>query len=1083
MSDLPGSDRPLPHVVAVLVVTDGEQWLPGALATLARTRYPALELVVVDNASRDSSGALLNKRIPADRLLRLTEPVGFGRAVAAALTQFDVLEGADYVWLLHDDLVPTPDALARLVDAIDRDEAIGVVGPKLREWSAERLLQEVGMTIDRLGRAESQLDIGELDQGQHDTQRGVLYVSTAGMLLRRSVFSDVGGFDPRFALFRDDLDLCWRTWLAGLRVEVVPSAVAYHIAAASRRARQVGGSRDGARYYAERHSLATLIKNYGLARLLALLPIVALVGLVKIAAFLATRRFGDALATVRAYAWNIGQIPRTLRRRRRVQQRRAVSDGEIMRLFAPGLPRLRTYTEALGSWLAGGSTRALIDDDQLEAERLDQPGGMQALVRALRAHPAVTAGTVLGLAFVLSSLRLLGGGQIVGGEIAPWPADPLAFFTAYLSPWVTEPLGSAAAASPVQAVLGLLAVAGLGSAWLAQRIVVLGLLPLAWLIALRAGRLVTVRAGPRVLGATLYVISPVVLGAFAHGRLGALTVAALAPGLLLVGVRAADADAPASAGWRSAALLSLGLVVAAGADPTLAPLPLALALVLLGVALLRRRPARRSAVKRIGVAVAAAAVILAPWVAGLVTTGATPLTLGGASDPIDLWRALGTVPAVLPGLDGPAAWLVAATSASVALAAVVLGLRARPAAVSGLLLVWTLAALAAWSLGRLPLLPGGALGGLAGVWAPAVLLPAVVAQAGLGVLAARWASDGLGAYAFGARQVITAAIAIVLLAGLGGGIVRVASGPWSGLVRQPEVVPAFVGADIERVGPYRVLLLAAGGDGRVSWDVTTATGPRMTGFGAVPSRALVRTLDEAVGTLVSGVDPQGGAVLGVANVRYVVVPASAESRALAVPLDRQPLLEPLPAGQARVYRVRTWLPRAAVVPGPVGATLAQTGSPGDVVAVEEDRLERRDVDRWVETAPPPEGGLLILGEGRDARWRASGREGPLERVDVPGVNAFAVPAAAGRVTVGWTGGAPHTVALLVQLVLALALASLVLRPPGTSARRAEPARLVLPDDLETEPPATVAVASAASADEAGPGPPAGGDGDRPEGSS
>jgi hypothetical protein len=137
----------------------------------------------------------------------------------------------------------------------------------------------------------------------------------------------------------------------------------------------------------------------------------------------------------------------------------------------------------------------------------------------------------------------------------------------------------------------------------------------------------------------------------------------------------------------------------------------------------------------------------------------------------------------------------------------------------------------------------------------------------------------------------------------------------------------------------------------------------------------------------------------------------------------------------------------------------------------------------VETAPPPEGGLLVLGEGRDRRWRASGQDGPLERVDVPGVNAFAVPAAAGRVTVGWTGRAPHTVVLLVQLVLALALASLVLRPPGTSARRAGPARLVLPDDLETEPPSTVAVASAATADEAGPGPPVGDDGAGPDGGS
>jgi hypothetical protein len=458
-------------------------------------------------------------------------------------------------------------------------------------------LSEVGLTIDRLGRAESLLEQGEFDQGQHDQQRAVLYVSTAGMLIRRDVLRKVGGFDARYVVFRDDLDFCWRAWLAGERVEVVPSALGYHTAAASRRLRPVGRGHDWeARYFAERHTLATLLKNYSAARLLWILPIVGLVGLVKAVGFVATRRFGDALATVRAYAWNFFQLPRTLRRRRQVQSRRVVSDSDVIGLFAPGLPRLRSYAEAAGSWLAGGSTRALMDDADTRRGAVDEG---TRVIRTIRDHPAVVVGGVLLGAYLIGIAGLLGTGQIVGGEVAPWPAQARDFLRAYISAWNGEPLASGAFASPAQALLGFASLLGLGSAWLAQRVVVLGLLPVAWVLALRAGRLVTARPGPRVLGATLYVISPVLMGALAEGRFGLLVVAALLPGLLLVGVRASDGAGDIAGSRRAAALLTLGLVAAAGAAPALLPLLGVLYAGLLVASLVRSREGRRPATLRL----------------------------------------------------------------------------------------------------------------------------------------------------------------------------------------------------------------------------------------------------------------------------------------------------------------------------------------------------------------------------------------------------------------------------------------------------------------------------------------------------
>ena len=100
-----------------------------------------------------------------------------------------------------------------------------MLGPKLRDFSNRRVLREVGITTDRAGRRLTGIEPGEIDQGQHDGTRVVLAISSAGMLIRRDVWDQVGGFDPNLPLFRDDIDFCWRVHAAGYEVRVVSDAV------------------------------------------------------------------------------------------------------------------------------------------------------------------------------------------------------------------------------------------------------------------------------------------------------------------------------------------------------------------------------------------------------------------------------------------------------------------------------------------------------------------------------------------------------------------------------------------------------------------------------------------------------------------------------------------------------------------------------------------------------------------------------------------------------------------------------------------------------------------------------------------
>lgn len=1010
---------PLPRVAVVLIAHDGEEWLPSVLGTLAAQTYPALELIAVDNGSRDSSREILQRHIPGERLIAIPDDIGFGRAVAAAL-QHDTMTGAELLLLVHDDLALAPDAITRLVIALRQDSELAIVGPKLRDWSDDDVLQDVGMTIDRFGRAENRLEAGELDQGQHDRQMEVLYVSTAGMMIRMDALRTLGGFDARFPAFREDLDLCWRAWLAGRHVAVVPAAVGYHIAAGSRLARPFGKGRPWeARYLAERHTLAAMLKNYSLLSLAWILPVVLLLGVGKVGAFALTRRFGDAIAVLRAYAWNLVQLGRTLRRRRIVQSKRVVSDGQLSHLLAPGLPRARAYAEALGSWLAGGTTRALLDtDDDPEA---DADEG-RALLRLLRRHPAGLSALVLLIVYVVGLVPLLGDGHLIGGEIAPWPESARDFFRSYASPWNGDPVGSGAFASPVQALLGFASLASLGSAWLAQRLIVFSALPLAWVLALRAGRLVTTASWPRILGATLYTLSPVMLGALSQGRLGALLVGALLPGLVLLTARAADPVTPTATAWRSAALLALGLSAAVAAAPVLA-LPAVLGYLVVLALVYRRRALARQPAMCIGMAGLAAVALLSPWLVGLIREGGVHGRVTG-NPGLPLWRALGAVPEVVFGLGGIAGALLAASTVGLMVGAVILGLQARPAAVSGLVAVLTGSGVLAWGTTRLQ---------AEWVWSPGLLIPAALAVAGLGVMAAHYLGLGLRQHAFGSRQLAVLLAAAMLTLGLVGGVARLARGPWDGLAVSPEVIPAFVAADEPSVGPYRVLLLD-GRNGAVAWEVTSASGPDMVRFGTTPSRDLLRALDEAVAGVAGGVDPRAGSRLGLLNVRYIVLRGPEPERVLVDALTRQPTLEPLPSGGGRVFRVNSWLPRAAVLSPERAQMLTQLRDPG--VGTDGLTALRRIRPGAYAPAPLPQG-LLVVSEATSPIWRAGNDRVALEREEVPPVNAFTVPADVGALDVRASGGMAHAAVAWIQALLLLGVLSLALRPPGFAQARVE----------------------------------------------
>ncbi|NUS49587.1 MAG: glycosyltransferase family 2 protein, partial [Nocardioidaceae bacterium] len=218
-------------VTALLVSHEGSRWLPAVLDGLQSQTRPVDRVVAVDTGSKDDSADLVQQRfgewLVGGEVVRADQRSSFGEAVNAALWSLpDESADDEWVWLLHDDSNPAPDALEQMLEISALNPTADILGPKLREWPSLRRLLEVGVTISGTGRRETGLERGEYDQGQHDRVHDVLAVNTAGMLVRRSVVERLG-FDRRLPLYGNDIDFGWLAALAEHRALVVPDAVVF----------------------------------------------------------------------------------------------------------------------------------------------------------------------------------------------------------------------------------------------------------------------------------------------------------------------------------------------------------------------------------------------------------------------------------------------------------------------------------------------------------------------------------------------------------------------------------------------------------------------------------------------------------------------------------------------------------------------------------------------------------------------------------------------------------------------------------------------------------------------------------------
>jgi hypothetical protein len=312
-----------PKAVAILVLNyNGKAHLDTCLGSVLAQTGPQDRLYLVDNGSTDGSVEYVKEHYRAVRLICFERNLGFAEAYNRAVRAVS----EELVVFLNNDVQVEKGWLMELRKEFDKPTGrLAACGSKILFYNSRDLVNHAGGKLTRIGGG---IDLGFMkrDIQEEYHERCVGCVSGASMIVPRSVFLSLGGFDPDFFAYFEDVDYCWRAWLVGFRVLYVPSSIMYHKFSAT-----MGPLLKPERVFlGERNRLQTMLENLELHNVVAAVVVSSVYLVSRLAVFLTQRRLKVALAILRGNWWVLRHFPGIIAKRRRVQRSRRLRDSYLM---------------------------------------------------------------------------------------------------------------------------------------------------------------------------------------------------------------------------------------------------------------------------------------------------------------------------------------------------------------------------------------------------------------------------------------------------------------------------------------------------------------------------------------------------------------------------------------------------------------------------------------------------------------------------------------------------------------------------------------------------------------------------------
>lgn len=212
-----------PLIYIIVLTFNGEIWVENCLNSLLRTSYPYIKILVIDNASQDSTIDIIKKNFPIVELHINDYNTGFAVGMNQGI-DYALKGGADYVFLVNQDTVMDRFCVQRLVDVALADDNIGIIVPVQFEYGTDQLQKTFARWLA--------LNVGVSNLNSLWSLRKKFFVIPeilgAAMMISRKSIELAGSFDPYFFAYFEETDLCRRLRLHGMFSVLCPWAYFWH---------------------------------------------------------------------------------------------------------------------------------------------------------------------------------------------------------------------------------------------------------------------------------------------------------------------------------------------------------------------------------------------------------------------------------------------------------------------------------------------------------------------------------------------------------------------------------------------------------------------------------------------------------------------------------------------------------------------------------------------------------------------------------------------------------------------------------------------------------------------------------------
>ena len=206
----------MPKISVIIVSYNGKTLLEKCLESLFKVNYDNFEVILVDNNSTDETVDFIKKNYPSIILIKLDSNKGFAEPnnIGSKIAK------GEHLLFLNNDTIVTPNFISELVKVMENDRKIAI---------CQSLLLKLDGSIDSSGDFIDKLGVVYNSKTKIDEIREISSARGASMIIRKKIFKELNGFDEKFFVSFEDVDLGWRTWISGYKVVINPKSIVYHL--------------------------------------------------------------------------------------------------------------------------------------------------------------------------------------------------------------------------------------------------------------------------------------------------------------------------------------------------------------------------------------------------------------------------------------------------------------------------------------------------------------------------------------------------------------------------------------------------------------------------------------------------------------------------------------------------------------------------------------------------------------------------------------------------------------------------------------------------------------------------------------